>query len=73
MKRRPPNSPTHIHAMPNVPAGMKKAPIVTPMTIIYLMAQNPFWMGARGSFDEFAPIVMTAINVKKQTSAKQMR
>lgn len=73
MNIRPPNSPTHIQAMPNVPAGMKNAPIVMPNTIMYLMAQKPFWMAARGSCDEFAPIVMIAINVKKQTNAKQMR
>lgn len=69
----PPISPIHIQAVPKLPAGMKNAPIAIPIIIIYLMPQNPFCIGARGSFDDFAPIVNTDINAKKQTSAKQIR
>lgn len=73
MNISPPISPTHIQAMPKVPAGMKNAPMVIPITIMYLMAQNPFWIGARGSRDELAPIIMADIKLKKQTSAKHIR
>lgn len=73
IKISPPINPTHIQAIPKVPAGMKNAPMVMPITIIYLMAQNPFCIGARGSFEELAPIIIAAIRLKKQTRAKQMR
>lgn len=65
--------PTHIHTVPKLPAGMKKAPIVKPITIKYLMPQNPFCIGALASRDDLAPNIMIAIREKKHTMAKQMR
>ena len=39
---RPPNKPIHIMAGENPDSGIKKAPIVTAITIINLIPQNPF-------------------------------
>lgn len=73
MNATPPNKPTHIQAVPNAPAGMKNAAIAKPVTIMYLRPQKPFWIGARGSRDDFAPAIIMAINAKKHASAKHMR
>ena len=40
MKRKPPIMPKYIQTSPKLPRGMKKAPIIPPIRIRYLMAQN---------------------------------
>ena len=50
---------------------MKKAPTMEAMMMRYLMAQNPFWMPARGSLEERTPIISRAIVKKKSVTMKQ--
>lgn len=64
---------THIQVVPNEPSGIKNAAIVMAITIINLMPQNPFWIGALKSRLDLTPIIITAINMKKQTRAKHIR
>lgn len=40
MKLKPPIMPKYIQTVPNVPSGMKKAPIIPPITRRYLTPQN---------------------------------
>ncbi len=73
MKTNPPIIPKYIQVIPKEPLGMKKAPIVIPMRIKYLIAQKPFWSPALGSFEVLTPIMRAAIAVKKMVTAKQTR
>jgi len=100
MKDKPPINPKYIHVVPKVPSsGIKKAPMIKPITSKYFIPQNlerrnkddskyllqasnlmpgcnkdtsqprsqdiqltyPFCIPARGSLDDFAPIIITAI------------
>ncbi len=50
---------------------MKNAPIMPPMMSMYLRAQNPFWIPARGSFEDLTLTMIKDINVKKSVTMKQ--